>query len=223
MKFTWYLLVAKYVQSQAFECSVRSLFLTSFWPLRRHRRWFSLALPLSLSRCLCLFIRCLISRSPGDHAVCVCICLCVCVSAVSSHFLFVCAIFMRRHFIGVLCWAFVHHVYAACAPSSLATWQLGSAFSHPPFRGFSFFFFYFILLFFTVCCTLRCLSDCQCCRRRRLVSLSSFLLVFPAAPILSLPLPFSLSVRLCVTVCVCVCPAVFLYSKFINSAHPQLL
>lgn len=125
--------------------------------------------------------------------------VCVCVSAVSSHFLFVCAIFMRRHFIGVLCWAFVHHVYAACAPSSLATWQLGSAFSHPPFRGFSFFFFYFILLFFTVCCTLRCLSDCQCCRRRRLVSLSSFLLVFPAAPI---PSP---SLSVCALQCVCVC------------------
>lgn len=106
---------------------------------------------------------------------------------------------MRRHFIGVLCWAFVHHVYAACAPSSLATWKLGSAFSHPPFRGFSFFFFYFILLFFTVCCTLRCLSDCQCCRRRRLVSLSSFLLVFPAAPI---PSP---SLSVCALQCVCVC------------------
>lgn len=179
------------------------------------------SLSVSLFRCLCLFIRCLISRSPGDHAVCVCICLCVCVSAVSSHFLFVCAIFMRRHFIGVLCWAFVHHVYAACAPSSLATWQLGSVFSHPPFRGFSFFFLFHFTVFHGL------LYSSLPFRLPMLPASSprkSFIIFigFSCCPHSFSP-SLSLSVRLCVTVCVCVCPAVFLYSKFINSAHPQLL
>lgn len=123
-------------------------------------------------------------------------CLCVC-GFVSL--LFVCAIFMRRHFIGP---SFITYTQRAPPVAS----QRGSLAACSLIHLFVAFHFYFILLFFTVCCTLRCLSDCQCCRRRRLVSLSSFLLVFPATPIpsaLSLSLCFPLCP--CVRYCVCVC------------------
>lgn len=131
--------------------------------------------------------------------------MCVCV-----RFAFVCAILMRRHFIGVLCCAFARHVYAACAPlPSMLSLSVSPTSIHLS-AGFSQILFHFTvfhgLLFSLFLCLSVSLLFClfrlpMLAASRRLVSLSSFLLVFSCPLFLSLSLalnPNAVSLSVCI-------------------------